>query len=176
MVLSRSYRCKDGKWMTLMGLARLQPWWVRFCNALGLEYLPEDPKYKDYAAIVENNAMPELHRIFEKKMLEKTRDEWKAVFDASDLACGKVCSAEEVITDEDAWANGYLAKTSYLNGAEVIMTTVPMQFSEYGIKSPTGSKPIGYDTSEVLGEYGYSEEEIQAFRGRWVLCEHCRTK
>ena len=163
-VLSRSYRCKDGKWITLLGLARLHPWWVRFCKAVGLGYLLEDPKYKDYASIVENNAMPELHRIFERKMLEKTRDEWKSVFDAADLACGKVCSAEEVIDDKDAWANGYLAKTTYMNGAEVVMTTIPMQFSEYGIKAPTGSKPIGYDTDEVLREYGYSEEDIQALR------------
>ena len=44
------------------------------------------------------------------------------------------------------------------------MTTIPMQFSEYGIKAPTGSKPIGYDTDEVLREYGYSEDDIQALR------------
>lgn len=34
------------------------------------------------------------------------------------------------------------------------------------------SRPIGYDTAEVMHEYGYSDEDIQRMDGDSVTCYH----
>ena len=93
-------------------------------------------------------------------MLEKTLDEWSALLEEADLPFEKVQSCEDILEDEQAWANDFLFKTKYANGNEGVLVNGPVKFKTMGIKEYTPAPRVGEHTEEVLKELGYTEEEI----------------
>ena len=162
MVTSSLFRTKDKKWF--MSLVHMRLDWEGFCRAVGMPHLPEDPRFRDLDTVEKLGTMPELHRIMEKRFLEHTREEWLRIFEKAGLISGSVLSSEEAGRDQNAWDNEYLQMVKYMNGAEILMPAIPMQFSEYGVRPIGCSRPVGYNTDEVLKEHGYTEEEITKLR------------
>ena len=100
--------------------------------------------------------------IFEPIFREKTSAEWLKIFGDLDIVCGRLNHFRDVLTDEQAWANGYLQEYECTNGAKRVLPSCPVRLGSQGV-FPLG-KPIMYGASngEVLKGLGYSDEEIAA--------------
>ena len=83
------------------------------------------------------------------------------LFKENDIPIEKGYSMEEVVADEQVWANDVLRKFTYPSGKEVAIPTAPVRFNSLGDPELVTSKPLGYHTEEVLTELGYSKEAIE---------------
>ena len=157
--LMTTYRCKDNKWIQL-ALIQYNKWLPKFCDVINRKDIMEDDRFNDISVMPLH--VNEMVEIVEKAMLEKTLDEWSVLLDAADLPFEKVQSCEDLLTDEQAWANDFLFKTTYANGNEGVLVNGPVKFKTMGIKEYSPAPRIGEHTEEVLRELGYNDDEISA--------------
>lgn len=67
---------------------------------------------------------------------------------------------DDILHDEEAYANDILRKIHYDSLGEVSVPTSPIRLRSVGDPVLFRSRPIGADTRKVMEEYGYSQEEI----------------
>jgi len=99
----------------------------------------------------------------------KTTDEWCAALREMGVRYAPVRDYAQAVADEGAWENGYFqeatdaaGETRRIVGAPIRMSLTPLQ--------PSGQVPsLGQHTDEILGAYGYGEEEIADLRGRNIV-------
>jgi len=72
-------------------------------------------------------------------------------------------SWEEILDDEQAWANNCFYRMKYDNGNERILVCSPVNFTEMGPADYKRGPLIGEQGIDVLKEIGYSQEEIEEF-------------
>lgn len=155
--LMTTYKCKDGKWIQL-ALIQYNKWLPKFCEVINRPEIINDDRFNDIKVMPMN--VDEMVKIVEKAMLEKTLDEWSQLLDEADLPFEKVQSCEDILNDEQAWANDFLFKTTYENGNEGVLVNGPVKFKTMDIKEYTPAPRLGQHTKEVLKKIGYTDEEI----------------
>ena len=162
--LRNCYKCKDGEW--LMGTNHPEhKYWSLFCETIGASDLLDNPKYqttKDRTACAR-----ELVATLDTIMLGKTRDEWLKIFNERGLLFCPVQRIDEVVTDPQAFINGYMIDVDHPTLGKVRIPGYPVQFSEN--ETCTGPAPEhGEHTDSVLGEIGYSPSEIAELKTKGV--------
>lgn len=163
--LVNSYRTSDGRIIALCML-QAQRYWPGFCKAAGRPDLVDHPLYGTdegrYANIAE--CIAELDALFASHTLA----EWKDILHSQDGQWDIVQKAAEVRDDVAAIANGYIQDVDYGDGRSIKMVATPMQFD----RQPLIARPapaLGADSDEVLGEAGYTPEQILDLRIAGVL-------
>ena len=99
----------------------------------------------------------------EKQFLTKTWAEWEPIFKANEIPYEKLYLPEDILADEEVYASDILRKVHYDAFGEKAIPTSPIRLDSMGDPVLHKSRPIGYDTAEVMHEYGYSDEDIQAW-------------
>lgn len=164
--LMTTYQCKDGNWIQL-ALIQYNAWFPKFCKVIDREDLILEEKFNTMAAV--SNNIEELVMIVEQEMLKKDRDEWSTLLAEADLPSERLQSCDDLLTDEQAWANNYLFKTTYANGKEGILVDTPVRFETMGIKEYENAPFIGQHSEEILNNIGYSDEEIAVLKESKVI-------
>ena len=97
------------------------------------------------------------------------RDDWVAKLRAADIVAAPINTLLEASNDADVLANGYVAEVDYPKyDKRLKVHGTPWQFSETPAK--LGIAPeLGADNDAVLGELGYSAEQIQGLREKQVI-------
>ena len=67
-----------------------------------------------------------------------------------------------VLEDEEAYANDILRKIPYDSFGEQALVTVPLRMESLGDPVIKRSRPVGYETRDVMREYGYTDEQLSA--------------
>ena len=85
-----------------------------------------------------------------------------------ELACEKCRTVEDVLHDKEAFDNDQLRRVYYEDQGygddhSYTITTAPVRLASLGDPVLYRSRPVGYDTREVLEELGYSDADIDAF-------------
>ena len=65
-----------------------------------------------------------------------------------------------MLEDEEAYANDILRKISYDSFGEQALVTSPVRLKSVGDPVLKRSRPVGYETRDVMHEFGYSDAEI----------------
>ncbi|MGW0593752.1 CaiB/BaiF CoA transferase family protein [Streptosporangium sp. NPDC002607] len=154
--ITNAYRTRDGRWLQLV---MLQPdrYWRPLCAALGHPELADDPRFPDGASLVANaaDAVGELDRIFAAHDL----DHWRQALARQEGVWAVVQSPKEVLSDQQAVANGYVVQAKDPAGVPYHFVANPIQIDETAPR-PTSSPEHGQHTEEVLLEAGLSWAEI----------------
>ncbi|TCO77383.1 CaiB/BaiF CoA transferase family protein [Marinisporobacter balticus] len=156
-----SYQCKDGRWIQL-ALIQYDQWIGRFFKAIKREELINDDRYNTRTGMVQH--VEEMVSMVAEAMLEKTLDEWEETLLEYDVPFERVQRCEDIVKDEQAWANDYLVKKTYDSGNEGILINTPVKFGEMGIREMTPAPRITENTDEILTAIGYSNEKIEEMK------------
>ncbi len=156
--VSNSYKCGDGKWIQL-ALIQYDEWIGRFFKAIEREDLIEDERYNKIGGMKQN--VESMVDLIEVEMAKKTLAEWEEILLQYDIPFERVQTVEDILTDEQAWANDFLVKKTYDSGTEGVLVNTPVKFKEMGIRPMKPAPRISEYTDEILKSLGYSETFIE---------------
>lgn len=164
--LAIPYRCRDGEWI-MLSILEIDRYWPVFCKALGREELPADERFKGRRGILDHRS--ELIPILEETFAARDREEWVSILTEADIVHARLQHFRDILRDEQAWANGSLYEATFANGEKAILPGTPLQFSEAGPAPRQRGPLLGEHTSEILGELGYSPEQIERLGARQIV-------
>jgi len=156
-----TYQAGDGKWLVI---ATLQPdrFWADFCTVLGRQDLKDDPRF-DVVAHRRNHG-EELVGILDQVLLTRSRDEWIKAFESVDIPCGPVNDYAEVANDPQVKANGYLVDFDDPRAGPVKLVGIPVRLGKTPGSIRRPAPELGQHTNEVLREFGFSQEDMEALQ------------
>lgn len=167
---NNTYRSKDGIWFIIC-FGSYDLFFELTMNAIGLTELIGDERYASSAAI--NNGSGN-NTVVIKKMEEQffTQDweYWEKIFRENEIPYQRLFTTEDVLQDEEAFANDALRRLNYDEYGEKVLPTSPVRFESMGDPVLRRSRPVGYDTARIMREYGYSDEEVTQLNGEAVKC------
>ena len=121
-----------------------------------------DPDYDDSTPEAYKMGM-QLVEDFERIFASKTTAEWFKELRSHDIPVEPIRFVEEVVDDEQVLANDYVISLDHHTGHKVRTSGPVLQFSG-GMVEPKSSPALGRHTDEVLGDIGYSADEIADLR------------
>jgi crotonobetainyl-CoA:carnitine CoA-transferase CaiB-like acyl-CoA transferase len=151
------FRSRDG-WINI-GAAN-QNNYERLLEVLRMPELAADPRFKTNQDRMANRE--ELVSLLTQRLEQRTTAEWMKDFDAVGLPAGPVLNIAEALAHPQALARGMIVETAHPLAGTVKGLGLPIRFS--GMEGASQSRPaplFGQHTSEVLRQYGYTQEEIQ---------------
>ncbi len=145
---NEAFETADGRLMVCALNDRL---FARFCAALELPELVEDPRFRTNLDRIENRDA--LLAPIREKLAAQPNDHWLEVLEGIPVA--PIQDVPTAATDEHTRASGMLQE---IEGVETVRT--PLRID--GERLPHRSPPprLGEHTADVLAELGYSDEEI----------------
>lgn len=151
-----AYETKDGKWISIGSIE--PPFYALLRKKLGIEADVE------FDAQFNAAAWPGLKTKLETLFKERTRDEWSALLEGSD-----VCFAP-VLTLEEAPAHPHnVARGAFVEVAGSIQPAPAPRFSATSTDRPKPAPVNGADGDVVLKRLGRSSAEIAGLRTRGVI-------
>lgn len=137
--------------------------WPGFCAALGCEELMEDDRFRTARDRALTNK-DDLVAFVDERLMAKTTAEWLAAFTANDLIVAPVQDYDDILRDEQAWANDYLIELADPVRGEIKVVGFPVSFSHTPATNQGPPPELDQHTEAVLSELGYSWEEIARLR------------
>ena len=141
----------------------------KFMTALGREDLIGNDRYFPILKCQENKATTEVYDIIMEAMKKKTVAEWVPILKSVDLPFSVAQSLQEILVDEQAWANDCFYEMEYDNGNKRTLVRPPVKFAEMGSPEYNKGPLIGEHGKEILTKLGYSEEKINDLLDKKVL-------
>lgn len=164
---NNSYVSSDGVWF-VMCFGNYNKFHRKVFEALGMDaHFWEDPELNSLEALARNGRSNEVVAEMERVFKTKTWAEWEPFLAEQELACEKCQTVEDVLHDEEAYANDQLRRVYYEDQGygddhSYTITTAPVRLDSLGDPVLRRSLPIGYDTREVLHELGWTDDAIDA--------------
>jgi crotonobetainyl-CoA:carnitine CoA-transferase CaiB-like acyl-CoA transferase len=144
-----------------------QPFWPRFCAALGEPDWASDPRYDTPQK--RSAASRELAAAIAERFGRRSFAELAQALDAQQLIWAPVATLDEVVVDPQARAIGAFAPLGHPKAGGLETLAAPFGIAGARI-APRGCAPeLGADSREALAEHGFSAEEIQALEREGVL-------
>ncbi len=141
---------------------------ARFRRALGVHDRRYDPDFdptKESVAKVGQALVAEV----EQKLRERTTAEWLAHFDANDVAAGPVRFVDELWEDPQVQANGYIAEWEHTLLGPMRGAAPVVSMSATPTRVQRGSPALGEHNDEVLGQLGFTPEQIAQWRDLGII-------
>jgi len=150
-----AYETKDGKWISI---GSIEPqFYAKLIRKAGL-----DPER--FAPQMDSNKWPELKEELIQVFQSKTRDEWCAIMEGSD-----VCFAPVLSIGEAPKHPHNQARETFVAVDGVIQPAPAPRFSHTVPKIRHACRRPGQDTISVLADYGFTKEEIKVLQDKGVI-------
>src|SRR4030095_9674638 len=145
--LMAAYRSRDGK-VFLVVLLDPDKEFPNLCRALGEEELGTSPLFATKEARIENAAA--LFALLQGQFESRDLDEWRVLFNKSDIKWAPLPKLEEVVEDRQMRASGSFVDLDYPGYGKLTTVSSPIFASADNKRPPTPAPQLGAHTHEVL--------------------------
>lgn len=164
-ILSHRYACyntyetADGQFLSIGAVENR--FWKKLCEVL---------KVPDYAALqYDDQRRGEILDFMRATFRKKTLDQWEATLGDLDICWGRVQSLSEVLEDPLFREREMVVEINGPDGKKTKTLGVPVKLSDTPGSVRTAPVGFGESTAGILGEIGYTPEEIDALAAKKVI-------
>jgi crotonobetainyl-CoA:carnitine CoA-transferase CaiB-like acyl-CoA transferase len=155
-----TFEAADGAFVLAVGNDEL---WKRFCRAVGLSAVAEDPRFVTNRARSQHYG--ELRGLLAERFLTKSTADWIAALNAEGVPCGAVRDVAETLRDPQIAARDMVAVVDHVTLGAVRTLGIPIKLSSTPGAIRTAPPVLGQHTDQILrSDLGLSDEEIATLR------------
>ena len=155
--LTMVYKTKDEQWLQI-AMPQYDRHYPVFMQAAGHPEMIDDPKFFPQKNLYPNRK--EFSEWISALFLTKDCDEWCKLLDAADIPYAVAQNWDTLLVDKQAWASDIFYEMQYSNGNKRTLVRPPVMFKENGLPEYNRGPYLAEHTEEILGQYGYTDEEI----------------
>lgn len=142
-----------------------EPQWHRFCHALGVEALLDDPRFADGPMRAARHA--ELEPLLNAVFSQGRRDDFLERLEAADVPCSPINSIPEVTQDPQVAHRQVLVEVPKASGIKYV--GAPFHYNGGPVSGETAPPALGAHSEEILAELGLDNVRIAELRRNGVL-------
>ncbi len=135
--------------------------WERIAQVLGHPEWRDDPRFATNTARMSNRDA--LVTAMNAVLVTRTRAAWMALLDAAGVPAGPVHSLGEALTHPQALARGMVVDLVHPEAGATKAIGCPIHFSATPTRVDRPAPLLGEHTRELLREFDYTDEQIDAF-------------
>ena len=139
--------------------------WPRFCRALGLPALADDPAFASNGDRVANREA--LIPTLAARFTERTTAEWLTALAAADVPAGPINDVGEAFASP--WAAGRTMELDHPRLGRIRQVAPPFSLSRTPTIPRTPPPLLGEQTDEILAELGFNRAETRALRRAGIV-------
>jgi formyl-CoA transferase/CoA:oxalate CoA-transferase len=159
-----TFATSDGEIVIAVGN---DPIWRRFCSAVGLHALADDPRFATNRDRIAH--YDELRSILARTMATATRSEWIARLTAAEVPSGSVRTVAEALGDPHLAAREMIRSVTHATIGPIRVIGSPVKLSDTPTGVRTAPPVLGAHTNAVLEELGYEEGAIADLRASGAI-------
>jgi CoA:oxalate CoA-transferase len=142
--------------------------WIRFCDAIAMPQLKDDPRFLTNADRTANH--PELEAILARTFATHRRDHWLRLLGDASVPCAPIANVEEVTRDPHLEARNMILHADHPTFGGLIVPGTPLKSAGDKDVPSTRSPRLGESTDEVLSSIlGYDELRLSDLRKRSII-------
>lgn len=161
-----SYQCSDGKWIFLSILEH-ERYIDTLFKMLKREDLIGNEKFATTLEAKKNG--PELISILDAEFEKYSQEEADRMLTENDIAHEKIQTSLDISKDAQAIENNYVIPFENRNGSTTYLSMPPVKYNTVEPIEIKDAPLVGQDNYEVLGELGFSKEEIDKFAEEGII-------
>ncbi|MFL5253731.1 MAG: CaiB/BaiF CoA transferase family protein [Rhodopila sp.] len=138
--------------------------WQALARALGHPEWLDDPRFRTPA--LRQQHINERLAVTQEVLLTRPAEDWLQRLTQEGVPCAPVLTRTAMLSNEQVVANGIVVETDHPDAGRLRQARPAARFSATPASVRHGAPALGADTDAVLGELGYSEEEIDSLRPR----------
>ncbi len=155
--LTMVYQTKDDQWLQI-AMPQYDRHYPVFMKAAGQPEMIDNPKFFPQKNLYPNRK--EFSEWISALFLTKDCAEWCKLLDAADIPYAVAQNWDTLLEDKQAWASDIFYEMEYSNGNKRTLVRPPVMFKENGLPDYNRGPYLAEHTEEILGQYGYTDEEI----------------
>jgi crotonobetainyl-CoA:carnitine CoA-transferase CaiB-like acyl-CoA transferase len=141
--------------------------WVKVCEIIGRPALASDLRFAQGPDRSRNRQA--LNVELGAAFLTRTSAEWIDLLNAAGVPCGPIYSMDQVFSDPQVVATGMAATVHHETRGPIRVLAPTATLSRTPGRLERSLVSVGKDTDDVLGELGFSQDDIDAMRRDRVL-------
>jgi len=141
--------------------------WERFCKAVVLEKVMNDPKFATNAKRVENRE--EIVKIISDLIVTKDGEEWLKILTDAGVPCGPIYTVDKIFADPQVLHREMVKELDHPKAGKVKVTGIPIKLSDTPGEVEAAPPVLGQHTQEVLTELGYSDKDLEKLKQEKVI-------
>jgi crotonobetainyl-CoA:carnitine CoA-transferase CaiB-like acyl-CoA transferase len=153
----QAFRASDG-WLTIGGANQAN--WERLVRVLGAPEWLADPRFASNAERMKH--LPALTALMDETLKRAPVREWIGALEAVGVPCGQINSIADMAADPQTAAREMVVQLEHPRAGATRALGLPIKLSATPGKVLRAAPILGEHTREVLGEYGFSSQEIEA--------------
>jgi crotonobetainyl-CoA:carnitine CoA-transferase CaiB-like acyl-CoA transferase len=158
----QAFETADGAIAVAVGSERQ---WPRFCRAIGLPALADEPRFASNGARVSNR--DELIATLAARLAERTSEEWLTALDAAEIPAGPINDVAAAF--ESPWAAGRTVELEHPRLGRTRQVRPPFDLAATPATVRTPPPLLGEQTDEILSEIGVDRDEAERLRRDGVV-------
>ena len=154
-----TYETADQRYISIAAVE--YRFWQKLCDFF---------KVPEYGPLQYDDARrEEIKDFMRRRFQEKSLSAWESVLEGLELCWAPVRTLDEALSSELFKARDMVVDLTYPDGRTRKAIGLPVKLSQTPGSIKTPPPGFGQDTAAILGQYGYTAEDIESFKAQGVI-------